>query len=198
METQIECTPEQMAAARREDGSLDMERLRRLAAGAADDDFGADDEEPDALAALGCRRVIGDCRVSNSLARLLLLKEVNSVFMAGGEAGLIEPSVTETARALYILAKGPDAFSKLLAAQRFEKALERLEHLATTPQQLEVYLAAVERASIAQADWDREALSFFELQTTGILFADVVREIARVIRSGCEALNRLPKRLVVP
>lgn len=85
-----------------------------------------------------------------------------------------------------------------MAAQRFEARLEQLERLSEkTPQHLEVFLAAVERACIAQADWDQEAMSYFEQHTAGYKYPELVEQIAAAIRSGVDSLSKLPRRLVI-
>lgn len=216
MERQIAYDPEQVAKCRTAGGGVDLDKLERMvrgepdpagaAPGPAPAKFAADLEYDDAgaelpgdgLAALGVGHLVGDCTVSNSLGRLLLLQEAKSVFLAPPEAGTVAPTLVETARAFYILAKGPAAFGRLMAAQRFEARLEQLERLSEkTPQHLEVFLAAVERACIAQADWDQEAMSYFEQHTAGYKYPELVEQIAAAIRSGVDSLSKLPRRLVI-
>lgn len=125
----------------------------------------------DELAALGSETIIGNMTVNVSVARIALLKEIDSPFcpdsnkiieMDDGRVS-VDYELVDVAKALYVLAEGPKALTLHRQIRAKRKYLEIVKPMAEkSAEHMEVYIERLEECAELEAKFECIANEYIE------------------------------------
>lgn len=147
------------------------------------------------MGAIGAPYQIGaiDCTVA--IGNLVLLHEIDSPFITGdiGEEG-DELNATECIKSLYVLALGKEAVRPIMAIKQRIQALMNLKTMCEgTPELFQQLLDRAEKIADAHAQFELDALAWYEQYFSGYDFQEVVTGVFGALADIMKSAGDLPE-----
>lgn len=156
----------------------------------------ADTESTSEIAAVGGDYVIGSMTLNITPGRVMLLERINSPFIGEGEGEESEQiafTLEDIAKALYVIAVGPDALTPIMKVEAQLKRLKTAESLAAKrPEFYDKYMDKIIDVAATEGEFSLNAIKFYEEHMNDQPLEESGEMIMQMIMDAFEPLSMIP------